>query len=145
MMDPPQVLLEQSFLLALTDQDHPQHLECSNEYVALVEQYRCEEVLLVAVSEHLDEFRGFAHRGLLAPLDRLWVGAQHRRVARRLAARDGWSHSVALTLAMCERHRVRRMMTIDPTFQLFDLQVLPAIERACQDQPSPIDAATFAS
>jgi LmbE family N-acetylglucosaminyl deacetylase len=126
MMDPPKVLLEQSFLVALTDARHPDHERCAAIYRDLVEQYRREEVLLVAVSDHLDEFRGFAHRGLLAPLDRLWVGFQHRRAARRMAGTDAWPPAVELTLVMCERHRVQTMVTLDPAFEPYDIELLPA-------------------
>ena len=126
MMDPPKVLLEQSFLLALSDPRHVDHERCAARYLDLVEEYRCERILLVAVSDHLDEFRGFWHRGMLAPVDRLWVGFQHRRAARRLAATVGWPPAVELTLVMCERHRIRRMVTLDATFEQYDLELLPA-------------------
>lgn len=124
MLDAPQVLVEQSFLRALADPDHTDHARAAAEYLALVDQFERKELLLVAVSDHLAEFRGWTHRGPLAPLDRLWVGLQHRRAARRLVAATGLPHDVALTLVMCERHRVRRMATLDPTFGQFDLELL---------------------
>lgn len=131
MLDAPQVLLEQSFLRALTDADHPEHARAAAGYLSLVDQFERKEVLLVAVSDHLGEFRGWRHLGPLAPLDRLWVGLQHRRAARRLVTDTTLEHDttldhdIALTLVMCERHRVRRMATLDPTFGQFDLELLP--------------------
>lgn len=127
MMDSPQVLLEQSFLRALIDPAHADHTVAAAEYLALVDQFERNEVLLVAVSDHLSEFRGWSHQGTLAPLDRLWVGFQHRRAARRLVASTGLSDDLALTLVMSERHRVRRMATLDPTFGQFDLKLLPTV------------------
>lgn len=125
MLDAPQVLLEQSFLRAICDPEHADHARAAAEYLALVDQFERNEVLLVAVSDHLAEFRGWGHRGPLAPLDRLWVGFQHRRAARRLVAATGLDHDIALTLVMCERHRVRRMATLEPTFGQFDLELSP--------------------
>ncbi len=134
MMDPPSVLLEQSFLRAVADDDHEQHQLAAVEYRRLLAAYEAEEVLLVAVSDHLRPFAGLNRQGRFAPVDRLWVGFQHRRVARRSAVADDFD--LALTLVMAERHRVRTVATLDPRFTGYDLTVEPEPATA-----RPLDAA----
>ena len=126
MMDPPSVLLEQSFLRAVADDLHEQHEVAAAEYRRLLAAYETEEVLLVAVSDHLRQYAGLDRQGRFAPVDRLWVGFQHRRVARRSAVADDFDF--ALTLVMAERHRVRTIATLDPRFAGYELIVVPADE-----------------
>jgi hypothetical protein len=131
MMDPPKVLLETSFLRALCDPGSEAHADATATYLELVEQYEAERVLLVAVSDHLREFRPRGRQGPLAPVDLLHVGFQHRRVARRtIALTPSVPPDHALTLVMLERHRVRRVATLDPFFQAYDLELLPSAEVA---------------
>lgn len=125
MMDPPKILLETSFLRAICDPADEWHEPAAAAYLELVAQYEREEVLLVAVSDHLREFRPKGRQGPLAPVDKLAVGFQHRRVARRLLERSPSTPADhALTLVMLERHRVRRMATLDEFFTGFDLQLV---------------------
>jgi predicted nucleic acid-binding protein len=139
MIDPPKVLLELSFLRAVTNPDDPHHHAATGEYRRLLDDYEREEVLLVAVSDQLCVVDGMRHplrqiglrrRGVFAPVDFLWVGLQHRRVARRstIAA----DPQFALTLVMAERHRITRIATFDPRFDEFELETLPA---AVDDAP----------
>lgn len=125
MMDPPKILLEATFLGAVTDPADDHHREALDLYLDLVRQYEDERVLLVAVSDHLRRFRGRQHLGPLAPADELHVGFQHRRAARRLAQRTGSDLQHALTLVMCDRHRVSRLATFDPHFHRYSLALLP--------------------
>lgn len=127
MMDPPQVLLEQSFLRAVAHLDMPEHERAVAIYLDLVDRYERNEVLLVAVSTHLDPYRDITHIGVFAPVDRLWVGGQHRKAAQRLSADGGYPLDIALTMVMAERHRVRRLATFEPVFQQFRLDLLPAV------------------
>lgn len=125
MMDPPKVLLETSFLRAICNPADEWHEPAAAAYLELVAQYEREEVLLVAVSDHLREFRPKGRQGPLAPVDNLAVGFQHRRVAHRLLERSPSTPADhALTLVMLERHRVRRMATLDEFFTGFDLQLV---------------------
>jgi predicted nucleic acid-binding protein len=126
MIDPPKVLLEHSFLHAVADDQHEQHERATGEYLRLVAEYEVEAVLLVAVSDHLRAHGGFDRRGRFAPVDRLWVGMQHRRAAKRTSS-DG-DLDLALTLVMAERHRVRTIATFDPRFEQYQLTLLPAPE-----------------
>jgi hypothetical protein len=137
-MDPPKVLLEASFLRAVADTDDAHHDACTALYTDLVARYERQEVLLVAVGDHLratdlgtDLTRGqragwFLHRprtGVFAPVDPLYVGFQHRRAA---AAADAVPDpTVAMTLVMCSRHKVRRLATVDPAYDAYDLELLP--------------------
>jgi len=136
-MDPPRVLLEASFLAAVSDPSHARHDECVAEYRELVDRFEREEVLLVAVGDHLraidlgtrpaavERVGWFLHRprrGLFAPVDPLHVGFQHRRAAARTRVDDP---AVALTLVMCSRHKIRHVATVDPVFDEFDLATAP--------------------
>jgi predicted nucleic acid-binding protein len=140
-MDPPKVLIEQSFLDAVHDSGHAQHDLAAAEYVRLVDRFQREELLLYAVSTHLYRYPGMVgplrqiglvRRGVFAPLDYLWVGFQHRRVARRAAAVHELDLDVALTLTMAQRHKITQVATLDPRFEAFELSLLP--ERA--DEPA---------
>lgn len=123
MMDPPKVLLEKSFLHAVADSSNANHAAAATEYLDLVAQYEAEEILLVAVHTHLGELVGLDRSHVFAPVDRLWVGRQHRRaVARSRIADDA---EFALTMVMAERHRVRTVATFDSRFLDYELTVLP--------------------
>ncbi len=124
MMDPPKVLLERSFLHAVADADDVNHEAAAAHYLELVTQYETENILLVAVHTHLGELVGLDRQHVFAPVDRLWVGRQHRRaVTRSLVADDP---EFALTLVMAQRHGVRTVATLDPRFHDYELTVLPA-------------------
>jgi predicted nucleic acid-binding protein len=124
MMDPPKVLLERSFLHAVADASNPNHAAAAAEYLELVTQYEAEEILLVAVHTHLGELVGLDRKHVFAPVDRLWVGRQHRRAVTRSRVAD--DPEFALTLVMAERHRVRTVASFDPRFLDYELTVLPA-------------------
>lgn len=150
MMDPPKVLLELSFLRAVHDTGHPQHELAVTEYLRLVSCFQREQVLLVGVSDHLQEFPGMdgplrqiglRRRGAFAPIDFLWVGFQHRRAARRAAIRAAARTAIApeleldldtaLTLTMAQRHRITQVASLDPALDAYELELLPSrtIER----------------
>jgi len=126
-LDPPQVLVERSAIEALLHADHPRHGEVRDTYLQLVEQYRLEEILLVAVSDDLALVgrRWYERRtGDLAPVDALAVGKQHRRAAAQMLT-EPHDPELALTLIMCERHKVRRVFTIDDRFAAYDVDLVP--------------------
>lgn len=124
MMDPPKVLLERSFLHAVAHADDAGHEAAAAAYLDLVTQYEAQEVLLVAVHTHLGELVGLDRQHVFAPVDRLWVGRQHRRAATRSLVAD--DPEFALTLVMAQRHGVRTVATFDPRFHDYELAVLPA-------------------
>jgi predicted nucleic acid-binding protein len=136
-MDPPKVMLEASFLQAVMAPEHPEHRTCADAYRDLLERYERNEVLLVAVGDHLratdhegeitvgQRVSWFLHRprvGVFAPVDPLYVGFQHRRAADATPVDDP---DVALTLVMCDRHGVRRVATVNPAYLEYDLDLLP--------------------
>jgi predicted nucleic acid-binding protein len=140
-MDPPKVMLEASFLRAVVSPEHPDHDTCTAAYRALLERYERNEVLLVAVGDHLratdlgeqlttsQRVSWFLHRpriGVFAPVDPLYVGAQHRRAADATPVDDP---EVALTLVMCDRHGVRRVATVNSAYAEYALDLLPAASR----------------
>jgi len=121
-LDPPKIVLEQSFLVALTDTEHAHHADAAVLYLSLVDQFEREELLLLAVSDHLQPWAARRSTGVLAPVDALHVGHQHRRIAHRSPEPD---FAVALTLTMCERENVRRIATFDDRFRAYDLTIFP--------------------
>jgi predicted nucleic acid-binding protein len=140
-LDPPKILLDRSFLAAVTDDTNAAHEQCVAQYRSLVDEFEREEVLLVAVSTHLRDLeRGtdleFAHRaayflhrnhrGVFAPVEPLYVGFQHRRAAKGVDIADP---ADALTLVMCERHHVTRIATVSDAFDGYRIErVVPAAE-----------------
>ena len=123
MMDPPKVLLERSFLHAVADASNTNHDAAAAQYLELVAQYEAEKLLLVAVHTHLGELVGLDRRHVFAPVDRLWVGFQHRRAVKRSRVAD--DPEFAITLVMADRHRVRTIASYDPRFGDYELTVLP--------------------
>jgi hypothetical protein len=124
-MNPPQVLIERTAIEALCDASHERHEAVKTAFLALLEDFDADRVLLVVVGDHLRphrEWYDLVRRGPLAPVDSLHVGHQHRRVARRMETVPDFD--TALTLVMCQRHKVSRMLTLDPQFTAYDLDVL---------------------
>jgi len=143
-MDPPKVLLERSFLEAVARPQHADHPSCAELYRHLVAQFERQEILLVAVGDHLRSielgddlttgarakwFLHRAHKGVFAPVDALYVGFQHRRAAAATGAPDtdtdtDSDRTVAMTLVMCSRHRVRRVVTTNPTYERYEVELV---------------------
>ncbi len=123
-MNPPQVLIERTAVEALCDPASEYHQRVTDAYLALLDEFEDDHLLLVAVGDHLRphrEWHKFVRRGPLAPIDTLYVGHQHRRVARRMTTAPDFD--TALTLVMCQRHKVARMLTLDSYFAKSDLDV----------------------
>jgi predicted nucleic acid-binding protein len=121
---PPTVLLDGSFLDALTDADAKWCAVARDLYLSLVDAYERHEIRLRA---RVDDLRRHdAHRReLLAPVESIHVAAQHRRAARRVAATEGLHDDAALTLVIMQRERIRRIATFDPVFSsLADVEVV---------------------
>ncbi|MBI4884364.1 MAG: hypothetical protein HY826_09960 [Actinobacteria bacterium] len=124
-MNPPQVLIERSVVQALCDPASPHHRVAATAFLPLVQQFETNQLLLVAVSDHLIPPRRWYQagwrRGVLAPIDSLPVGNQHRRTARRMHSAGDFD--TALTMVMCQRHKVQRMLTLDANFRRYPLDV----------------------
>ncbi len=52
-LDPPRVLLDSTFIAALTDHDEPFHADAVAEYAGLLDRFERDEVLLAATSDSL--------------------------------------------------------------------------------------------
>ncbi len=119
-MNPPQVLIERTAVAALCDPNSEHHAATTTAYLALLAEFEDDQLLLVAVSDHLRPWREWytlLRRGPLAVVDSLHVGRQHRRAARRMTEVTDFDH--ALTLVMCQRHKVVRMLTLDSYFSMY--------------------------
>ena len=128
-MNPPQVLIERAAIDALYNPSAEHHEAAVTAYLALVDEFQDEQLLLVAVSDHIRPYREWwrlLRRGPLAAIDTLQVGRQHRRAAHRMTDIVNFNRvdfNRALTLVMCQRHKVKRILTLDPLFTTFDLDV----------------------
>ena len=94
-MNPPQVLIERTAINALIDQSSEHHQVVAAAYLALLDEFEDDQLLLVAVSDHMRPHRQwytFRRRGPLAVVDSLHVGRQHRRAARRVTEVGGSGH-----------------------------------------------------
>ena len=134
-LDPPQVLVERTALAVLRDPDDDRHAPVLAAYLDLVEQYRNNQVLLVALADDLTRDALAARRGLFAPVDILHIGGQHRRAAAKMHT-DPVDPAFALTLVMCQRYKVRRLLTLDPRFLAYDVTVEGGL---LDDGPDGID------
>ena len=123
-LDPPQVLLEHSFLAALVDLDDPNHVAAVTCYAELIDQYEDERILLKALDTDLDDLdpeSRMRHR-LLAPVSTMFVAQQHRNAVPGSLVTDP---DLALTMIMVVWNKVRRIATFDTRFDGFDVEVLP--------------------
>ncbi len=120
-MNPPQLLIERTAINALCNPSSDHHQAVAATYLALLDEFENDRLLLVAVSDHMRPYREWytlLRRGSLAAIDSLHVGRQHRRAANRMTEVAEFNHS--LTLVMCQRHNVARMLTLDPHFTTYD-------------------------
>lgn len=123
-MNPPTVLLDRSFLLALADRTADRHEEVAACYVALVDEYEADRVLLAVRSDVRKELRATLPSGLIAPADTLHVAGQHRHAAQHVVHPDA-DPDMALNLVLMRREKIRRIATLDPRYLALDVTVLP--------------------
>lgn len=123
-LDPPQVLLEHTFLTALVDLDDPDHHLAVTLYAELIDQFEAEEILLKALDIDLLDVddEGRFRRTLLAPVSTMYVAQQHRNAVAHSLVTDP---DLALTMIMVVWNKVRTIATFDPRFGGFDVEVLP--------------------
>lgn len=123
-LDPPQVLLEHSFLAALIHLDDPNHVAAVTCYAELIDQYEDERILLKALDMDLADLdpESRMRHGLLAPVSTMFVAQQHRNAVPGSLVTDP---DLALTMIMVVWNKVRRIATFDARFDGFDVEVLP--------------------
>ena len=125
-MTPPTVLLERTFLAALTTPGHDRREQVVTEYLDLVAAFERRELRLRARHDHLADHHADVRRRLLAPVEPIRVAAQFRRQATRLVlpaeVADDVDHDLAITLVVIRRERIGRVASLLP---LFDVVHLP--------------------
>ncbi len=127
-MTPPSVLLDRSFLLALSDPEHPDHPAAVATYTALLDSYQRNELRLRARVDHLESAdlpASEQRRALFAPVEAIHVAGQHGRAARRLELPVAVEPDAAVTLVLLRREHITALATFDPVMTAFDLTVLP--------------------
>ena len=120
-MNPPSILLDHSFLLALADSTDANHEEAVEIYSALVDDFVEQRCLLVARADNL---AAPANPDLFASIDKLHVARQHRNAASELAARTEIDIDLAITLVLIQRHRIRKIASFDERLDRYDVAVV---------------------
>ncbi len=124
-MTPPTVLIERSFLGALTDTEHSHRDEVLDRYLVMVAEFERSEVRLRARHDHLADVPGDVRRRLLAPIESIRVARQFRRQATRLDIPAEIAHHVdhdlAITFVVLRRERIGRVASLLPVFDLVHL------------------------
>lgn len=119
-MTPATVLLDRSFLVALTDVGHPSHPDVVGRYRHLLDLYERGDVRLRARHDHLDQF-GDGHDDLIAPLETIHVATQFRRQARRLELPFAVDDDTAVTFVVMRRESIDRIATLDPRYEQLEV------------------------
>jgi predicted nucleic acid-binding protein len=122
-MNPPSVLLDTTFIAALVDPTAAEHEAASLVYRRLVEQYRNEQVLLVATSPSLRSQPREVVRALLAPVAGVHVAQRYRRAATRVSAIDKTDTEFATLLVLLRREKIARIASFDRRFDAIDIVV----------------------
>lgn len=136
-MNPPSVLLDRSFLLAVSDVEDPNHDDAAITYRHLVDDFVEQRCLLVARADHLQSVITSATVAeLFAAVDKLHVARQHRNAAAYVVARSGVSLDEAITMVLIRRSRIRRVLSFDERLAGYDLDAKVTI---------PARAATFSA
>jgi predicted nucleic acid-binding protein len=127
-VNPPSVLLDHSFLIAVANRDDDHHDEAVDRYRRLIDDFVEQRCLLVARADHL---AAVDNRDLFAPIDKLHVARQHRNAAAEVVARSGGAEGIgideAITLVLMHRGRIRQVASFAPRFTDYDADLKVAI------------------
>jgi predicted nucleic acid-binding protein len=126
-MNPPTVLLDRSFVHALTIAADPHHDDAVRCYRQLVEEFTAERRLLTMTSDLRRELNGFAAE-MLAPVDTLHVAGQERHAAEHVRfdpRTESGDAELALHLVLVRRHHIASVATFDERFAAYDVDMLP--------------------
>ncbi len=137
-MNPPTVLLDRSFLIALADPTADRHDDVVACYHALVDEFEGDRLLLAVRSDVRNELRATLPRGLIAPADTLHVAGQHRHAADHVIHPDA-DPDMALNMVLMQREKIRRIATLDSRYEVLDVTVLPGWPTAAIDDTEPLD------
>jgi hypothetical protein len=124
---PPAILLDRSFLHALSEATHASHVQAEQRFRELVVGVVKGQHRLVALSTDLVQYAERRH-GLFAAVDTLHVAAQHRHAANEASA--SLPPDLRQAAVMVHRERIRRVVSCDPAWQHFDVdaEVLESVE-----------------
>ena len=121
------ILLDDAFIHSLVDAESTAHRATVATYCTLIDGYTAGTDRLFALSDTLRSLPSDARRGLLAPVQTLWVSRQHRSAAKRVDPAVP-EHS-ALILVMLSREKIRTVATLanddgSTLYDDFDLDVV---------------------
>jgi predicted nucleic acid-binding protein len=120
-MNPPSVLLDLTFLTAVTDTGDPNHDEAVAIYRTLIDDFLAQRHLVVARADHLAIVD---KPDLFASIDKLHVARQHRNAANELMRSTPVDPDLAITLVLVHRMKVRRVATFDDRLVHYDLDLV---------------------
>lgn len=137
-MNPPSVLLDRTFLLAVSDVDDPNHDAAATGYRQLVGDFVEQRCLVVARADHLQPIITAPHLAeLFAVVDQLHVARQHRNAAADVVARTGVSLDEAITMVLIRRCRIRRVLSFDERLAEYDVDARVAIPAQAANLAAP--------
>lgn len=119
-MRPTKVLLDASFIGALSDASHQHHERACEHFRALLNEYVDERIRLVAPAHLLPSPR---RRTAFAPVEPAHAATQHRRAAEQVAIPDE-DPELRLTLVLLERLGITRVASFDQRLARFGFTVL---------------------
>jgi predicted nucleic acid-binding protein len=132
-VNPPKILLDLSFLVAVRDHDDPHHHEAVAMFRPMIDDYVAERAWLVARNDHLDT----AGDGeLFAVVEKLHVARQHRNAAADIVARNGTGMDEAITLVMVHRCGIRQVATFDERLDSFEFERVAPPPAAAVEAPA---------
>jgi predicted nucleic acid-binding protein len=121
---PPSVLVDATFLEALTNPASASGAVARETYASLIDAYERHELRLRSRADHLQPFSA-DRRTLFAPIETMSVARQYVRAAEDVRRSLGVGGDAAITLVMMKRERIRRIATFDPVFAEFaDVEVV---------------------
>lgn len=120
-MNPPKILLDRSFLVAVEERDDPHHDEAVAMFRTLIDDFVEQRCWLVARADHLDTV---ADADLFAVADKLHVARQHRNAAVDVVARTGAGIDEAITLVLVHRCRIRQVAHYDERLSVYDIDTV---------------------
>jgi len=120
-MNPPSVLIDLSFLTAVADTDHTNHVEAVAIYRTLIDDFLAQRHLLFARVDHL---AAAGNADLFAPIDKLHIARQHRNAANEVMRGTPVDIDLAITLVLIHRMKIRRVATFDERLSDYDLDLV---------------------
>jgi predicted nucleic acid-binding protein len=117
-VNPPKILVDRSFLVAVEDHDDPHHDGAVAMFRTLIDDYVAQRNWLVSRADHLDSA---ADPDLFAVVDKLHVARQHRHAAVDVVARTGAGIDEAITLVLIHRYRIRQVAHFDERLSRYDI------------------------